>query len=685
MAVASSPSSAAAIVESMDAAAPPPRMSPPEAAAAAGGGPSPPSPAASSGATESPDRCDPSPSSSPAAQRDAEIQVPSARSPAAAGPPRACELRPSPLTAASLRSEEYRQLFRLPPEEVLVQDFNCACQENILIQGHMYLFVHYICFYSNIFGFETKKIIHFGDITSVKRAKTAGIFPNAIEILAGGKKYFFASFLSRDEAFKLINDGWMQLGGDSRVVIEKQASTSELSFQENGSESDLVRSSKCLDDMEISNGNVDVPIPVDTVITPNAEDDNASATVSEFQDTEEHESVPTPVCNSSSSEKTWSWKVEDYDAPKIPDYQTKVAESKFPLKVEDFFNLFFSNDAVEFIESFHKRCGDKELKCSPWQPHDQFGHAREVSFQHPIKIYFGARFGSCQEQQKFRVYRNSHLVIETSQEINDVPYGDYFRVEALWDVRRDGDESKQCCSLCVYVNVAFLKKTMFRGKIVQSTLEECREAYAIWVDMAHELLKERNLEKQEDRAPECNLIQNGEANLQSKENIGNATEVSTDIINSSRTPKISDSTNVQQHEASFFHVNRIDSASTFSVLRETVVKFLSNMRSPTNFPLLVAVIFAVILLMQVSIVLLLSRPQNIHVISQADYLGGLGSGAGERSPEAVAWLEKRLYHLKDEMTMVETRLERMRLEHARLKEQLRELEHVNNQRRRKGT
>lgn len=102
-----------------------------------------------------------------------------------------------------------------------------------------------------------------------------------------------------------------------------------------------------------------------------------------------------------------------------------------------------------------------------------------------------------------------------------------------------------------------------------------------------------------DRAPECHLIQNGEASLQSKENIGNATEVSTDIINSSRTPKISDSTNVQQHEASFFHVNRIDSASTFSVLRETVVKFLSNMRSPTNFPLLVAVIFAVILLMQV--------------------------------------------------------------------------------------
>lgn len=93
-----------------------------------------------------------------------------------------------PHSQASARSEEYRQLFRLPTEEVLIQDFNCAFQESILLQGHMYLFVHYICFYSNIFGFETKKIIPFYEITDVKRAKTAGIFPNAIEICAGGKK-----------------------------------------------------------------------------------------------------------------------------------------------------------------------------------------------------------------------------------------------------------------------------------------------------------------------------------------------------------------------------------------------------------------------------------------------------------------------------------------------------------------
>lgn len=95
------------------------------------------------------------------------------------------------------------------------------------------------------------------------------------------------------------------------------------------------------------------------------------------------------------------------------------------------------------------------------------------------------------------------------------------------------------------------------------------------------------------------MIQNGETSLESKGNIGDVAEVATEIIKASRSPKMSDSTNVQQHEASFFHGNQIDSASRLSMLRETGAKFLSNMKSQTNFPLLVAVIFTVILLMQV--------------------------------------------------------------------------------------
>lgn len=79
----------------------------------------------------------------------------------------------------------------------------------------------------------------------------------------------------------------------------------------------------------------------------------------------------------------------------------------------------------------------------------------------------------------------------------DCPY------KGRWDIEQEGNDSTQGCTLRVYTNVAFSKKTMwkgsssnslqdigscadweyFAGKIVQSTVEECREAYEIWIDL----------------------------------------------------------------------------------------------------------------------------------------------------------------------------------------------------------
>ncbi|KAM3685527.1 hypothetical protein ACB098_11G127200 [Castanea mollissima] len=584
-----------------------------------------------------------------------------------------------PQSPTSLKSEEYRQLFRLPQDEVLVEDFNCAYQENILIQGHMYLFVHYICFYSNIFGFETKKTIAFQEVTSVRRAKTAGIFPNAIEIFSGGKKYFFASFLSRDEAFKLINDGWLQQSNGTKAATEQQESISETSSQENaGAPIERVKSFKSpANELDSTDRNMDAPVINDS-LPLNVEDETVSAIASNRQDNVEKDTEPLPNAESSSSKKTWTWKEENFDAPKVPELFTRVAESKFPIKVEDFFNFFFSDDAISCNELFHKRCGDKEFRCSSWYPHEQYGHARDVSFQHPIKMYFGAKFGSCQEIQKCRVYRNSHLVMETSQEISDVPYSDYFRVEGLWDVERDADGSKECCSLRIYVNVAFSKKTVFKGKIVQSTVEECREAYLIWIDMAHELLKQKNLENKEEGGAAANVVQNGEVHIEDEAETGESSKSSFESSDHIRTQQISDSTNADQQAGCLLQENFIDATPLASWLREFILK-LRSLKSQNHILVLAAIIFAVIFLMQLSIVVLLVRPHHIHVNPQADYMAGMGGGVGGRSSEAMVWLEKRVHHLKDEMYMVEARLERMRNEHALLKSQLKDLEKLSKQ------
>ncbi|KAJ8748799.1 hypothetical protein K2173_011355 [Erythroxylum novogranatense] len=574
---------------------------------------------------------------------------------------------------ASLRSEEYRQLFRLPPDEALVQDFNCAFQESILLQGHMYLFVHYICFYSNIFGFETKKIIHFNEITSVKRAKTAGLFPNAIEIIAGAKKYFFASFLSRDEAFKLITDGWLQQGDGTKPIADQQESLSTLSrssSQENGLiVIDSVESFKQVNELDPNHKISDSPSD-DPPLSANNQNGNISVTMQQddsvCQDVEPTQNIP-----SSSPTSSCVWDGEDFDPPEVPGSYTKIAESKFPIKVEEFFKLFFSDNAVDFVECFHKGCGDKEFRCSSWSSHEKFGHVRNVFFQHPIKIYFGAKCGSCQEVQKYRVYRNSHLVIETSQEINDVPYGDHFSVEALWDVAKDGDESNEGCDLKIYINVAFTKRTVFRGKIVQSTVEECREIYGLWLKMAHELLKQKNFEKRQDEAQVASITQNGPADVK----IGEVSESSSKSDDHVRTRQASGSAGINHQLDNPVQESFIKSSAVVSVIGECIRRLCLTVRNQSQVSLILVIAFLVIFLMQMSILVLLSRPQTVHLASPGEYyMAGMGGGLRDRSAETVAWLEKRMHHLKDEMLMVEARLERLQHEHSWLKTQLKDLE-----------
>lgn len=619
----------------------------------------------------------------PSSSRSTSEATPSANVSCAADPPdRNVQFSTSPIpngdvevqSSVTLRSEEYRQLFRLPSEEVLVQDFNCAFQESILLQGHMYLFVHFICFYSNIFGFETKKIIPFCEVTAVRRAKTAGIFPNAIEIFAAGKKYFFASFLSRDEAFKLITDGWLQHGGGSLASAEQQDSSSETSSPQNGpvviekvnccSADPIAESDSIIREEDLSS---DSKLPANVEMTPvEMQDDNVEQDFEPVLDTDSLHPI-----------NISSWNIENSDAPKIPECYTKVAETKFQMKVEDFYSLFFSDDTVNFIESFHRKCGDKEFKCTSWHRHDEFGYSRDLSFQHPIKVYFGAKFGSCKETQKFRVYRNSHLVIETSQEVHDVPYGDYFRVEGLWDVMRDDGGSKEGCILRVYVNVAFSKKTVWKGKILQSTLEECRDVYAMWIGMAHDVLKQKNLEKPEEGGPACSTVQNDDVHSERVVNTGETSDRLCDADHRIRTLPITDSLDASQSVGNLLQGNLVDSAAIASWLRESMTKCCSFVKRQSGVSLILVIAFAVIFLMQVSILVLLNRPQHVHMASPPDYMGaGVGVGVGQRSAESIPWLERRMHYLKDEMLMVEARLERMWHEHAVLRAQLKDMEQL---------
>uniref|UniRef100_A0A673M8L7 GRAM domain-containing protein 1A-like n=1 Tax=Sinocyclocheilus rhinocerous TaxID=307959 RepID=A0A673M8L7_9TELE len=121
------------------------------------------------------------------------------------------------------RNEDFRKLFKkLPDTERLIVDYSCALQRDILLQGRLYLSENWLCFYSNIFRWETTITILLKDVTSLTKEKTAKLIPNAIQISTEHEKNFFTSFGARDRSYMMIFRLWQN------ALMDKTLSPKEL-------------------------------------------------------------------------------------------------------------------------------------------------------------------------------------------------------------------------------------------------------------------------------------------------------------------------------------------------------------------------------------------------------------------------------------------------------------------------
>ncbi|CAM9165693.1 unnamed protein product [Pylaiella littoralis] len=85
-----------------------------------------------------------------------------------------------------------------------VEDFSCAVESRILLHGRMYVTNTFVCFYSNLFGFEKIIKIPFCHMRCITKEKTALFIPNAIAIITSKKEYIFRSFWDREDAFQTL-------------------------------------------------------------------------------------------------------------------------------------------------------------------------------------------------------------------------------------------------------------------------------------------------------------------------------------------------------------------------------------------------------------------------------------------------------------------------------------------------
>eukprot|EP00899_Mesostigma_viride_P000533 jgi/Mesvir1/10480/Mv21719-RA.2 len=379
------------------------------------------------------------------------------------------------------KTDELRQLFGLSETENLVEEFMCAMQRKILHQGHMYLFDKHVCFYSNIFGYEKKKCIPLTDVTAVRKAKTALIVPNAIEIMAGGKRNFFASFLSRDEAYRLIVCSWKNCSGYARLYlgsnIDNDGSTTPPDAS-SGSFTDM-GSLKNLDDAGEEVAVADVPVaPPETCATaslvaspfaamsafftrattgltasapstpklvgasgpsmstsgmaktsmgPLAQSSGAAAVIPGSVDvTADGDADPIPpivlpgVAPEPPVPETADQVVpEEGPAPPVADTMKLLLEEVMEgLSAAEFVANFYSDPkGAEFQRAYHRNRGDEDVIISEWKPHTHFGLAREISMRSPVKASFGPKSTRCHLMQKLKLYEKGMHVVFQSSQV----------------------------------------------------------------------------------------------------------------------------------------------------------------------------------------------------------------------------------------------------------------------------
>ncbi|GLH00378.1 GRAM domain-containing protein 1B [Gryllus bimaculatus] len=102
------------------------------------------------------------------------------------------------------------------------KDYSCALQKDILVHGRLYVSQNYLCFYANIFRWETQVTIQWKDVTAITKEKTALVIPNAVLICTESEKHFLTSFTARDKTYLMLFRVWQN------ALLDRQMSMQEM-------------------------------------------------------------------------------------------------------------------------------------------------------------------------------------------------------------------------------------------------------------------------------------------------------------------------------------------------------------------------------------------------------------------------------------------------------------------------
>lgn len=423
-----------------------------------------------------------------------------------------------------VRAEEFKRHFGhiVPSNERFIVDYSCAYQREILAQGRMYISLNYICFYANIFSWETNLVIKCKDIKQIYKTNTALFIPNAIEIVTNsGDKYFFASYVSREKAYSMLFKIWQNALLDVKLDAKEILETNKLAISQEliwdwiheaygnylGYTEEEEKLQKSVEEKtKTKNKKKSSLINADSDSTGSDSDLYLdSDTFNEMNSKQLLDSKLTANGDAAS----FSCCCDDHAG-------TKIFTETFPLTVDQMFTLAF--DDSPFFRMMKRLQKSTILSCEPWRDlttgdvltndepsrDDESRRAskkqREVKFRMQIDNALAKMVEVCETQVLDEKSEPGYFYMLLSKAQNSgVPFADTFHVYTQYCFAR-GATIKEC-TLTVHVKVDFVKSSfglsLLKGTIESSSVKGATDYCNLLRQQLHNWCKEKSLERRQ--------------------------------------------------------------------------------------------------------------------------------------------------------------------------------------------
>ncbi|PFX16245.1 GRAM domain-containing protein 1B [Stylophora pistillata] len=453
---------------------------------------------------------------------------------------------------------DFKRLFKeLPESEQLIVDYSCALQRDILVHGRLYISQNWLCFYANIFGWETFVTIQCKDITSIKKEKTALVIPNAIQVCTESEKYFFASLISRDSTYTVLFRIWQNALLDQPMtpseliqLVGKYSEGREDSSENDDSDDDDDAKQEGSEESG-SEGDVEGEIPSDSLSSlsqsqsslgtengpgsqtiPCKVGENApkvaisppspEVDVEDCAETKEKKDLSSDL----EEEGTASDNHED-ELEELPVSCTcethlsrELFNEEFPVSVDTLFEFLFTES--DFYKRVQKERRTKDLVLNPWEVTED-GQRRILTYTVSLNHAIGPKFSPTTEHQHCLPGSSQGKVYVVHVEVkNDgIPYGDSFSVHCRYCLTK---ASSMASRLRISAEVNYQKSVwgFVRNMIEKNALEGLEGYFKFLVESLRRETTEGQWPKKRKTSPTRRHKRN--RSIKNKESMETATE-----------------------------------------------------------------------------------------------------------------------------------------------------------------